>query len=512
MAKDIIPLVNDKTYSNAVDTDVSIAMHNVIATQIDKQSLALTARPTFAVDTSSETTGQGRGCYYWQYHMRTGSGGTGGILEVVDDTWYTGITPYSYTMSDIHTDSRAYFNQDSSDQVYVLNPAQDRIATHSSPPVGSLYYRGIATTPSAITLPTGVKPAHGLVALNGRLYIVDITGAVYNSNLDDGTTWDSTDFITAERKNDNGVFIAKHREHLAVFGNKTLEFFYDAGNSPNSPLARRQDIFYNIGTLFPNAVQVVGDVIYFIGIDYEDSSIGVYKLKDFQLARVSTNLIDEILLSAVSGSMSGAESVNYSVMAATIRYTPEGAYIVFTVDSNNTLVYDTVYQLWYKWSLGGEPAAANGQYSTFTGILPLIGDSAGFGSGAVVMFDNGQLATFTGTGLEDIGVTAAEAYVYTPFWDKNTNERKKISAVRLIHNALTTDEATDPTVEIDWSDDLDGVTSFTGGRTVTTNSNRARLYRCGTTRQRMFKVTLDQTNGHKQILKGLELDYEQLRG
>ena len=53
-------------------------------------------------------------------------------------------------------------------------------------------------------------------------------------------------------------------------------------------------------------------------------------------------------------------------------------------------------------------------------------------------------------------------------------------------------------------------TMFTQARTVDTSTNNAVLYRCGYTRQRIFKVTL--TAGKRQMIKGLEIDFTELRG
>lgn len=114
------------------------------------------------------------------------------------------------------------------------------------------------------------------------------------------------------------------------------------------------------------------------------------------------------------------------------------------------------------------------------------------------------------------GVGNPDYFVISKPWDKDTNERKRVKNTRVVHYPDTRSAAEASNLGIGWVDTdvltSGGITvdSFTNTRNVDVSKSTARLYRCGKTRQRIFKVVF---NGTKyQIIKGLELDYDLLRG
>lgn len=114
------------------------------------------------------------------------------------------------------------------------------------------------------------------------------------------------------------------------------------------------------------------------------------------------------------------------------------------------------------------------------------------------------------------GVDNPSYVAYSRPWDKNTNERKRISCTRVLHYADGRTNSTPSPLIIDWinTDNYTtaGITpaAFTGTRTVDLAGYRARLYRGGVTRQRIFKLGFNGTK--TQIVKGIELDFDPLRG
>ena len=113
------------------------------------------------------------------------------------------------------------------------------------------------------------------------------------------------------------------------------------------------------------------------------------------------------------------------------------------------------------------------------------------------------------------GVDNPDFIAYSKPWDLDTDERKRISVTRVLHYAEGKTGITS-LFGIDWID-LENITAagidpttFGGVIDVDLASYTARLYRCGNTRQRIFKVVF---NGAKtQIVKGLEIEYSLLRG
>lgn len=114
------------------------------------------------------------------------------------------------------------------------------------------------------------------------------------------------------------------------------------------------------------------------------------------------------------------------------------------------------------------------------------------------------------------GITNPDFTVYTKPWDLDTNERKRINNIRLLHYPDPRLSVGTSNIGIDWIDTEDvtedGISpaSFTSDRNIDINSMTARLYRAGICRQRIYKLTF--TGTRTQILKGLEIDFDQLRG
>ena len=114
------------------------------------------------------------------------------------------------------------------------------------------------------------------------------------------------------------------------------------------------------------------------------------------------------------------------------------------------------------------------------------------------------------------GVVNPNYTAYTKPWDLDTNERKRINNIRLLHYADPRTAVGTSNIGVDWIDTekitTDGIhpDSFTGDVNIDVNKATARLYRAGTCRQRIFKLTFAGTQ--TQILKGLEIDYDPLRG
>src|SRR5690606_29803769 len=54
------------------------------------------------------------------------------------------------------------------------------------------------------------------------------TSAIYNSDVDDITAWDPTNFLNAEQYADNLIALGKQVNYIVGFGRNSIEFFYDA--------------------------------------------------------------------------------------------------------------------------------------------------------------------------------------------------------------------------------------------------------------------------------------------
>ena len=97
---------------------------------------------------------------------------------------------------------------------------------------------GTPATPATgtITITCGRTTVPGIVYLDSYFFVMDTNAVIYNSALNDPTSWDALDIITAEKEPGAGVALAKSQSYVIALKEWSTEFFYNNGNSPGSPL------------------------------------------------------------------------------------------------------------------------------------------------------------------------------------------------------------------------------------------------------------------------------------
>lgn len=155
-----------------------------------------------------------------------------------------------------------------------------------------------AGTVTTATPSQGLDCLKGLVFLNGYLFALGNTNSfIYNSDPgNDFLTWNTTNFTNAEIFPDTSIAIAKHKNHLVVFGKQSIEFFYDAAIEIGSPLTRQQSYTSQVGLSSANVGSIqtciaeIGDDLYFIGRE-KNSSRALYRIRDFKVEQIESQYI-----------------------------------------------------------------------------------------------------------------------------------------------------------------------------------------------------------------------------
>lgn len=353
-----------------------------------------------------------------------------------------------------------------------------------------------------------VPLAHGGAVLNGRLYVLGVDGVVYGSDLEDATSWDALNFVTAERDPDGGTYIGRHSDHVVVMGPRTIEVFYDAANATGSPLSRRQDVAYNMGCNSGESVWIDGDRIWFVGAD-PSGALGVYVMEGFRLRKVSTGALDSLLTTAIT--REGARAIGCGFAA---HGHPFYALTLAISNEELTLVYDDASKMWGLW----DTRAADLQnfplvsWTIRTSRLPRFGEG---------IMRNGALITISDTlvpqdGVRGVGYAEpdpgyfAEDYVSeaggsgspisiaarTGIQDMGTDRAKFLSQLRVI-----SDRTASPIVcAVRWAD---GRTDDWSPMRVIDLSRQRALHRLGRFHRRNFEVIYA---GPEQVrLEALEL-------
>ena len=157
------------------------------------------------------------------------------------------------------------------------------------------------------------------------------------TSLLDGTSIDPLDFASAEGYPDNVVaLIVDHRE-IFLFGNTSVEVWYDAG-TPDFPMARIQGAFMEVGCGAAYSVAKLDNSVFWIGSDARGRGI-VYRANGYTPARISTNALEYAIQSY--GNISDA-------IAYTYQQDGHPFYVLIFPSAGATWVYDVSTQLWHE--------------------------------------------------------------------------------------------------------------------------------------------------------------------
>jgi len=386
---------------------------------------------------------------------------------------------------------------------------EDTLTTETAGAAGTVTITDV--TFSAFPPNNGLTLAHGVAVLDKTMYVLATNGQIWGSELNDGTDWsDGLNFITAEKEEDTKNYIDIHHDHIVVFGERTIEFFYDAGNEVGSPLSARNDISFNIGCADPNSVWRNGDEIYFLGID-TNGEVAAYLLKNFSISKVSSTTITSFVTTSrasggfgTAGSGVSAGNVNYYVL--TTYHLVSGIIV-----PDQTIVYNSLTSTWTRW-IHSDPTI-----DQFPLIAWAVTDTSRIGQGIlssgeiISLFDNfvpqdGEAgARYITTGYVSAGYYLGAAATVEPIalkiringWDGDTRNWKFCSEMRYIGD--TTSNTQDLTVR--WSDGSER--EFNAGRVLDISDNKNKLTALGRFKSRSWELAYQ---GNEQIrIEGIEL-------
>lgn len=446
---------------------------------------------SFNAGAATAGTGIGRGIF----RLDSVAEGSYEIAVVGDDVAVTSVSEFGLPLVNPTTvtvtgsfqdgENKVYIDQVSDTAVGILIPAE---GTNT----GKLYECSISSGAATLTdrsasLPAGIDLAKGFIVLNGRAYVQDKDGKIYNSAEGDLTSWGALDFITAERSYDQGVIIARHHDNIASFGKRTLEFFFDDANPTASPLSSRRDLFYRIGIIGDYAQ--IEDIIYFIGSS-EGGDFGIYKLENFRVTKISDERVNhkiaamaianhELVLAGVT--IEGRHLVSITQI---IEEDPVSGSNTYTINDN--YMYDVKYGALYDWSSANTDLDPKIIAATINGsLINHQGESIIFSSLLNNSMEDNPSALPDDDGIPLNG-SAITWSVTSPNFTLGTHERKLWRQVGI---EGTYGNLTSGSVDIDfsWSDDF--FETFTTARTVDWSGRRFYQSGLGSSFGRAFKIS-----------------------
>ena len=172
---------------------------------------------------------------------------------------------------------------------------------YSIAPAGTL----IATT----TIPT--NSIGYPVWFDQYLFYYGIDGKIYNSSLNDPSTWSSSSFFNPDSWPDGPVTIERTINYIVAFKDYSIDLLYDAGNPTLTPLAKNPSATINLGCVGKETVRRTGSTIFFLGQNLNGFQ-GVFSLNNVgAVEKISTPEIDRKLQATLkSRSLSGSYSSN----------------------------------------------------------------------------------------------------------------------------------------------------------------------------------------------------------
>jgi hypothetical protein len=324
--------------------------------------------------------------------------------------------------------------------------------------------------------------APGVVFLDSTVYVATKAGRIYSSALTDPTTWGALDYVTAESEPDKIVGIGKHLNYVLAFGEWSIDFFYDNGNFPGSPLSAAQSYKSEIGCANGDSIVQFEQSIAWIG---QSKAIGtaVYMMDGVTPAKVSTPYIERILGNS-----------NFSdVKAFAFKFNGHMFYVLTLHDLNLTLVYDLHEKTWTQWTMW----AADDITGIYSEQYFRPSYYAGINNQYYLLDDDtGQLYTLADTNYTDAGAPIYYRAV-TDIIDSGTTKRKFYNRVEIVGDKIPA------TMKIRHTGD--DYRTWSSYRSVDLNKGRPQIYQTGADRRRAWEFLC--TDPQPLRLDSAEVDF-----
>lgn len=218
----------------------------------------------------------------------------------------------------------------------------------------------------------------GCAFLDGRFFVMDSKGDIYQSALENAASWSSLEFIGTQIEPDSGVYLAKLNNYLAAFKQYNTEFFYDAGNASGSILSPVQNAAFKVGCASEDSVKEMAGTVVWMGQTKDGFGRGIFRMNGQSPEKISNAQVDKIL---------NADSLA-TVYSWSCNVGSHLLYGLTLVTTGVTLVYDFTTQLWAFFTY----LASSGVNKTITAIT-----AAGVATSAAHGYSDGDIVLIAST-------------------------------------------------------------------------------------------------------------------
>lgn len=360
------------------------------------------------------------------------------------------------------------------------------------------YYNPQADTVAAVTLSTNNDLAHGVALLDGYFFVLDsLTGRIYNSDLNDGTTWGATNFLTATVTSSRGVWIGTHVNYVVAFMDFTIEFFYDAGNSLGSPLGHVPNATIQVGCAAGATVADVSGTKVWVAQNEDGTRfVAMMAAGSTSIQRVSTPQVDRILQDAQL-------SVASSTYARGCGYDGHTFYLLDFSSGKYTLVYDMTTGAWTIWTSLSGTGSTVAFSEKFIGYLGGLDAVTGLSDVITVGTLTGKVSQLS-EGSTDLGANGASTQVYAK-WHSELMDQGYLGRKFYTRAAVIGDRAA---FNVDISYTSDDYATYTAARTISMNQERPETRQLGNSRRRGWSLQWQNSAVNSSRLEALEVEYQ----
>ena len=426
-----LPLATPLTF-RAASTAKDSRLVNCHIDQTKQKEVYVVKRPGLVINTTV-TAGTGLGVYQW----------LGDLYEVRGTTLYKN----AVSLGTVNGTGGKYYFAGTGDQTkLVLKNTTNAYYVSTG---------GVITAISSVNYPATTVP--GIVYLDGYIFVMTPSAQIYNSALEDPTTWSALNFITAETEPDAGVAIVKHMNYVLTLGEWTTEFFYDAANPTGSPLAPVTNAFAKVGCASAGSVVQTDSTVIWMS-QTQEKGRQIYLLDGFSPTKVSNEAVERFL---------DADNLA-NVYSFAVRIDGRYFYVITLKTSNVTFAYDLILKQWCQWTNGVADGYFEGVAYAFQGSKNIIQDES-----------DGNTYNMSTSVYQDNGV-AINTRIVTDRFDGGNNNSKFMSRLQVIGDKAAT------TIQIRYSND--DYQTFSAYRTVDLSTQRSQLYRLGKFRRRSFEI------------------------
>jgi hypothetical protein len=304
----------------------------------------------------------------------------------------------------------------------------------------------------------------GAVFVDGYYVVGTPEGLLYNSNVEDPTTWQAINYVGVVSDADPLVAIGRTINYIVTFGSHHIEFFYDAGTSPGSPFLPYQNAVIQFGIAAEDSLVQMDNTLIWMGTSHQ-KGYQVMAMSGQSPQIISNQYIERIINNC---------NPDYAY-AFSIKTSGHSLYVLTLRDLGYTLVYDFAQNGWTYWSSmeNNQETYFLGQFYTKYNTLDLLQH---VNTGVIYQFDSNT--------YEDYGNPIA-VLARTPLVDGGDNLRKFWRSVQVVGDKVDSSALLRYT-----SDDYQ---TYSAWQNVDLSTSKSEVHRLGQGRRRAFDL-LHQDN------------------